>query len=318
MNIILYGNFVVDYCSEVHHAKSLEALGHNVTRLQETTVTTDDVLFKSLKADMLVWIHSHGFINKGSYDMGQVLSILRASNIPTVAYHLDLYMGLERWKDYLNSPYMKVEHFFTVDKLMADWFNENTDTKGHFLPAGCFADETYIHKDYDKNNFENDIIFVGSKGYHHEWQYRPQLIDWLKQTYGSRFKHVGGDGETGTIRGHDLNRVYAKSKIAVGDSLNIGFNYPYYSSDRLFESICRYGFTIYPRIHGLDAYFKDEKEVVYYTHGDFDDLKTKIDYYLEHDEERESIRHTGHIRGKNEHTYYHRWQTIIQEVFGND
>lgn len=315
MNIVLYGNLVVDYCSEVHYAKTLTSMGHNVIRLQETEITTEQVLKESLDADLLVWIHSHGFINKGTLSMEQVLQILKNSNIPTVAYHLDLYMGLERWKDYEHSDYFKVQHFFTVDKLMADWLNENTDTKGHFLPAGCFDQEAYIHKDYDKNNFEHDIIFVGSRGYHPEYAFRPQLIDWLRNTYGSRFLHVGGDGDTGTIRGDALNRIYARSKIAIGDTLNLNFDYPYYSSDRLFESICRFGFTVYPRIKGLEEYFVDGKEVVFYDHGNFDDLKAKIDYYLEHDDERESIRRAGYERGKREHTYRLRWKAIIETVF---
>jgi hypothetical protein len=140
------------------------------------------------------------------------------------------------------------------------------------------------------------------------------LIDYLRHTYGKRFLHVGGDGDTGTIRGEKLNRIYAKSKIAIGDSLNLNFDYPYYTSDRLFESTGRGGFTIYPRIKGLEEYFKDGNEIVFYEHGNLKDLKNKIDYYLEHDDEREAIRIAGHERTKKEHTYIHRWQQILKEL----
>jgi spore maturation protein CgeB len=196
---------------------------------------------------------------------------------------------------------------------MADWFNENTAVKGHFLPAGVFGPECYVHPDYN-GTFDYDVIFVGSRGYHPEYPYRPKLIDALREFYGNRFLHVGGDGDTGVVRGDDLNRIYARSKIAIGDTLNINFNYPYYSSDRLFESTGRGGFTIYPNILGLDAFFEDKKEIVFYEHGSLKDLKTKIDYYLEHDEEREAIRFAGHQRAKNEHTYKHRWATILKEL----
>ena len=197
---------------------------------------------------------------------------------------------------------------------MCDWFNENTKVKGHFLPAGVYDKECYIHEDYDPHNFENDIIFVGSKGYHHEHKYRPELIDFLRSTYGKRFLHVGGDGDTGTVRGHELNRIYARSKIAIGDSLNINFNYPYYTSDRLFESTGRGGFTIYPRIKGLEEYFKDENEIVFYEHGNLSDLKNKIDKYLLDGVSRESIRLNGHERTKKEHTYVHRWASILETL----
>jgi hypothetical protein len=231
-----------------------------------------------------------------------------------MTYHLDLWFGLRRQQDLEKDNFYKtIGHFFTVDKLMADWFNENTDVKGHFIPAGVYDKECYIHEDYNPNKFEHDVIFVGSKGYHPEHPYRPQLIDYLKETYGKRFLHVGGDGDTGTVRGDKLNKIYANSKVAVGDSLNIGFNYPYYTSDRMFESTGRGGFTIYPRIKGLEDLFTDE-EIVLYEHGNLKDLDKKINYYLEHDEQRESIRMAGHNRTKTDHTYVHRWTAILKEL----
>jgi spore maturation protein CgeB len=111
-----------------------------------------------------------------------------------------------------------------------------------------------------------------------------------------------------------LNRMYAKSKVAIGDSLNINFNYPYYTSDRLFESTGRGGFTIYPRIKGLEEYFEDGKEIVFYEHGNFNDLKTKIDEYILDGVSRENIRFAGHERTKSEHTHVHRWSTILESL----
>jgi hypothetical protein len=313
MKISFLGNFSVDYCSEVHYSKTLQAMGHEVIELQETEVTNEYVLERAMESDLFVWVHSHGVKNSGSITMSEVLNILKVNKIPTVAYHLDLYMGLERWRDYQGSEYFQVEHFFTVDKLMADWLNQNTDTKGHFLTAGVFKDECYIHPDYDKDYFDNDVIFVGSKGYHPEHPFRVELIDFLRENYGSSFKHVGGDGDTGTLRGDDLNRIYARSKIAIGDTLNIGFNYPYYTSDRLFESTGRGGFTIYPDITGLENYFNPD-EVVFYEHGNLNALKRLIDQYLEDDKYREQVRLKGHQRTLKDHTYTNRWEEILRIV----
>lgn len=308
MRYVLYGNFLVSYCSEVHHALSIEALGHEVIRLQETEITTNQVLEESLKSNGLIWIHSHGFVNKGR-PMIEVLDILREKGIPTLAYHLDLYMGIERWKEYKNSPYInKLQHFFTVDKLMADYLNKETNTKGHYLPAGVLHKECYaldLPKRYD-------VVFVGSRGYHKEWDYRPLLLDWLRDTYNRNFFHFGGDG-LGVVRGHDLNELYSASKVIIGDTLCPNFNYPYYISDRLFETIGRNGFVIFPYITGIRDFFT-ENELVTYTYGNFAELKEKIDYYLTHDDEREAIRKAGHERAKREHTYLHRWKKIIETI----
>lgn len=288
-------------------------MGYEVKFLQEGQTTAEQVLEYAMQSKLFVWVHTHGWRTPGRLPMNKILIKLKNLGVPTMTYHLDLWFGLRRQADLKNDSFYKtIGHFFTVDKLMADWFNKNTRVKGHFIFAGVYEEECYIHKDYN-NEFDNDVIFVGSKRYHKEYPYRPQLIDFLRKTYGDRFLHVGGDGDTGTIRGDELNRIYAKSKIAVGDSLNIKFSYPYYTSDRLFESTGRGGFTIYPRIEGLDAAFTEE-EIVWYKHGSFEDLKNKIDYYLEHDKEREVIRMAGHNRTKQEHTYTQRWQQILEEL----
>ena len=314
-NVVFLGNFEVPYSSENHHVKSLESLGHTVQKMQEKKASSEAILKAALDSDLFVWVHTHKWQTPGNMSMDEVLNRLKEANIPTMSYHLDLWMGIERQKDLEQDNFYKtIGHFFTVDKLMADWFNENTNVVGHFLTAGVYDKECYIHNDYNPYDFQYDVIFVGSKGYHHEYKYRPELIDFLRKTYGKRFLHVGGDGDTGTVRGDDLNKIYAKSKIAIGDSLNIGFKYPYYTSDRLFESTGRGGFTIYPRIKGLEDYFEDGNEIVFYEHGNLQDLKTKIDYYLLDGLSREKIRLAGHERTKNEHTYVHRWATIMKEL----
>src|SRR5258708_5719926 len=161
-----------------------------------------------------------------------------------------------------------------------------------------------------------DIVFVGSRGYHSEWPYRPQLVDWLKQTYGSRFHHFSGEVESeGLKRGLELNQVYADAKVVVGDTLCINFDYPYYFSDRLFETTGRGGFTIFPYIKGIEKCFLPGKEIVTYNYGDFEQLKSLIDYYLEHDEEREKIRLAGFTRAKKDHGYCKRWEYILETVF---
>lgn len=312
MRIVFCGNFRVDFTSETHHADSLQSMGHQVIRLQETVATREQVLEEGLKSNLVVFVHTHGWETPGQLSWIELSNTLKNAGVPFITYHLDLWLGIGRQKDLDDMFYKSLHHFFTVDKLMADYLNENTNTVGHFIPAAVYDKEVYIHPDYDPNNFDNEVVFVGSRQYHSEWTYRPTLIDWLKSNYN--FKHVGSDGE-GTVRGEALNRLYALSKIAIGDTLNIGFDYPYYSSDRLWESIGRGAFTIYPHIEGLDDYYEDGKEVVFYKHGDFDDLKKKIDYYLEHDEEREKIRLEGQYKTKTTGTYLNRWHEILKELF---
>lgn len=316
MTITFVGNFQVDYSSETHHKKTLESLGHTVIPMQEGIVSTNQIFEQARKSDLLIWIHTHGWTTKPlKLTVSQLFERLKELNIPTITYHLDLWFGIQRQKDLDEDPFYKqIGHFFTVDKLMADWFNENTNVKGHYLQAGVFDQECVMMKALPEGEYYTDVAFVGSKGYHPEWEYRPQLIDWLRYTYGDKFLHVGGDGQTGTIRGLKLNQLYGDIKVSIGDTLCLNFDYPYYWSDRVYETLGRGGFLIHPYIKGMEDHFENRKHLVFYNYGDFSDLKAKIDYYIENESEREEIRKAGHEHVKANHTYKNRWESILQTL----
>lgn len=310
MRIAFLGNFGVSYSSESHHAASLEALGHQVIRLQEPKTPAEQILSEASAADVFVWVHTHQWDTRG---IEWALKGIKAAGVPVVAYHLDLYLGLRRWKQYESDPYMRlIDHFFTVDRLMADWLNQNTEVTGHYLPAAVFGPECYLAEPDSPHG--NDVIFVGSKGYHPEWPYRPQLIDWLRDTYGPRFTHVGGDGDTGTIRGADLNRLYASSKVAVGDTLCLNFDYPDYWSDRVYETLGRGGALIHPYVKGMERTFTDMTHLAFYQYGDFDELRELIDLFVDSPVDRETMRLAGHEMVKSSETYAQRWEQILTAV----
>jgi hypothetical protein len=245
--------------------------------------------------------------------MRDVFDECKKRNIPSVGYHLDLFKGIKREIDLQNDPYWNIEYFFTVDRLFVDDLKKK-GIKAYYLPAGVLEDECNLHS-FD-NDYKHDIIFTGSRGYHSEYPYRSRLIDWLMDAYKERFKHYGGDGIK-VVRGGGLNKLYAETKIIIGDTLCKDFTYPYYLSDRFFEVPGRGGFMIFPYIFGADKFLEDRKEVVYYRYNDFEDLKNKIDYYIEHNREREAIRIAGHERVKNNHTYTQRLKHLL-DVINND
>lgn len=307
MNILFLGNFEAEFSSENYYKKTFLKLGHTVHHVQEGKATGGNLMdfLEAVKIDVFFWVHTHGWRTPG---IDHVLARCKELGIPSCAYHLDLYMGIQRERDLLNDMFFQVDHFFTVDKLMADWINDNTNKHGHFLPAGIFEDECFIGTP-DHNKYPHEIIFTGSKGYHPEWPYRPRLIDWLHDTYGNRFGHYGGGGLP-SVRGPELNNLYASAKVVVGDTLCKDFTYPYYSSDRLFEVTGRGGCLIYPFIPGLRDFFHPN-EVPMYTFNDFSDLKSTIDFYLNHDTFRDEVKINGCNRTKREHTYTHRLQTLL-------
>jgi hypothetical protein len=308
--ITFLGNFRVDYTTETHHTKTLESMGHHVIRLQESESTSEDVFNNAINSDLFVWVHTHGWNTPGIMTMQDVLLRLKKHKIPSMTYHLDLWLGLSRQRDLRRKPvYQHIDHFFTVDRKMAEWFNTRTNVKGHYVPAGVYDKECV----YTPTTPKEDVIFVGSKTYHPEWPYRPKLINFLSKTYGTRFNLYGREG-LGIVRGHDLNNLYASTKVVVGDTLCPNFNYPDYWSDRIYETIGRGGFLIHPYINGLEKEFEDKKHVVFYEYNNLNQLQELINYYLEHDAEREEIRRSGHELVKNNYTYKNRWEAILKEL----
>lgn len=315
MHITLLGNIELSYSSETYYVKTLREMGHQVVALHESKVTGQEVLDQVMQSDLFVWIHGHNETTPG-LPMKDVLQELKDRGIPTMTWHHDLFVGLGRSNKILEEDvYTNIDHFFSTDKLMTDWINRDTKVKGYYLPSAVYEKETQMLS--KSNDYEpyKEVVFIGNKGYHPEWPYRPQLIDWLTEEYGNRFGWYSGEEDSlGLKRGLDMNQLFADSKVVVGDSLCLNFDYPYYWSDRVWETLGRGGFLIMPYIKGLDDYLEDGKHLVFYEYGDFKQLKYLIDYYLENDTERECIRKAGHEYVKKSHTYKNRWEYILDEI----
>ena len=329
MKIVFLGNFDAPHSTENEWAYSYEDLGHEVIRFQEPRDTTDQVLQACMDADIFHYTHTHGWDTPGSFDVGVLIDRIRnETKAVSIGVHLDYWYGLERQKDVGTHPWWRCDYIFTADGGSDAWYRSQ-GINHHYVKAGVVKRDCYIGN--YREEYACDVAFVGAYGYHPEYSYRPQLIDWLQDTYGERFRRYAGDTQYGTVRGSALNDVYASVKVVVGDTLCLGFNHPEYFSDRLFETTGRGGFLIFPFIEGVQNCFEIEgysskdakedkfftgnkfvqKELETYTFNDFGGLKDKIDYYIAHEDERKSIANAGFERTKADHTYHNR----VEEVF---
>jgi hypothetical protein len=308
MHIAYVGNFSLPYCTETHVARTLGQLGHRVTRLQENGFTPAGMtteLQRLVDADRPdLWLFTRTWGNTVRMDH---LDLLHRAGVPTASFHLDLYVGLKRDGNIDSDPFWRTDFVFTPDgdPESAKVFAAKGINHRWLLP-GVVADECHIAN----TPLQRDIVFCGSRQYHSEWGYRPQLISWLESTFGNRFEWWGP--ENGRLaRGDDLNRLYASARVVVGDSLVPGFTKPGYCSDRRYETPGRGGFMIHPWIDGIDDGMVDGVNTAFYRFGDFDGLAAKIRHYLENDDERERIRLAGHELVKARHTYINRMTEML-------
>lgn len=313
MRIFYVGNFTQSHCTEVHIAATLEDLGHDVIRIQENGGNEFwlDEMLEFYKFDLFLFTRTWGETVKLKH-----LEYLKQKGIPTASYHLDLYIGLKREDGLDNDPFWRTEYVFTPDgdKNSAEVFKRK-GINHFYIKPGVFKRECYFASKSDK--YPLDVVFVGgglTYG-HPEWPYRRQLVQWLMDTYKERY-HKFGWPETST-RNADLNQLYADAKVVVGDSVCLqNFTHTHYWSDRVYETLGRGGFIIHPFITGMDEEFTDGQNIVFYKYGNFDELKSKIDYYLDNDSEREKIRTAGQEFVRNYATYNNRLQQVMEIIYG--
>jgi hypothetical protein len=309
MKIAYVGNFSLDFTTETHIYKTLEAMGHQVVRIQETPEPKSGWVDEFMPKDADLFLFTRTWGNMVTLED---LAKIKAWGIPSASYHLDLYVGLARSSGIETDPFWRTEYVFSADgDPDSQKFFESKGVNHFYLPPAVFAPECYILPKSNDYQLQGDVIFVGGGAEygHPEWPYRHELVKHLEQTYGARYKKFGHPQLS--VRGRDLNQLYSNAKIAVGDSVNIGFKHKKYTSDRLFESIGRGAFTIYPYIEGVAEMFPEELQGIFYKFGDFADLDSKINYYLANEHERETLRVKLHEFVKSSQTYTQRLQELL-------
>ncbi len=310
MRIAYVGNFREHFCTESHLGLTLEALGHRVTRIQEDKIEPGTLPGLVAGHDLFLWTRTW----PGSVTHLD-LSMIRDLG-PSVSYHLDLYVGLQRGDGLDTDAFWRTDYVFTPDgdPRSAKVFAEK-GINHYYSPPGVYAPECVPGT--FRPEFACDVVFVGGgAGYHEQdWPYRQQLLAWLADTYGPRFRKFGYPEPT--VRNQDLNDVYASAKVAVGDSLCSGFTHESYSSDRLTETCGRSGSAalVYPRIKGIAEVMYDHvTEVVFYDYADWAGLREAIDGLLDHDGYRQRVCDAARLRTIREHTYHARMRRMLEVV----
>lgn len=294
--------------TENHIMLTLEKLGHHVDFIQEDEIQPDTLVNRVKDVDLFLWTRTWQGIQARVHLSD--LEDIKANGITTVSFHLDKYAGIERDGGLGVDAFWKTDYVFSPEgSVQSKAIFKNHGINQRYLPPGVFEDECYITEPVD--HFKYDVVFVGGgEDYSHpEWPYRAKLVKWLKNTYGDRLGKYGHPERT--IRGKELNQLYASCKVVIGDSLCKDFIDSYYFSDRCFEVTGRGGFLISPYIPGMTDHFIDRKEAVFYAFDNFVQLKNLIDYYIAHDDEREIIRLAGHKRTKLFNTYTNRMQQML-------
>lgn len=275
-------------------AQSFESLGCEVIRREQSKCYVE-YLLKDIKREKPDFVLFAKLLIKG--DGFRLLKGLKELGIPTVSWTFDLYCNYHREKTITQLPFFYADYVFTTDGGNQDKFKKY-GVNHQCIRQGIFEPQAILG--HAKPEYRFDVAFVGTENKHH--QFRTELTTFLEKNYD--FKWVGRE-DPNLFRGLDLNDFYATVKIVIGDSVPS----KQYWSNRLYETLGRGGFIIFPEIEGIT-----EEYPMLPTYKNLDDLKDKINYWLAHDIERTKLQLKMFDFTRNNYTYKIRCQQIIKNI----
>ena len=251
------------------------------------------------------------FVHKAKYIATPVLDKLREM-ATTINWYPDILNNLgtiERIIDHY-------DYLFNYDRYMVNLFREKGYKNFYHLPWAADLDKNAAWP--DRQNYKYNVVFIGS--------YNPQIfpredeLEHLKDlglnVWGNKawLKTALKDCYHGFIqpRMNEIRKVYEESKIGLYfDSL---YDVPASGVTlRPFE-ITSGGTMMLGQVfrEEMPELWVDGKE--YSSFNGPDDLRKKIKYYLEHEDERRQIAKNGFERTRRDHTYYDRIKNIFEIV----
>lgn len=319
MRVLYVGNHSTPHSTESHLKRALEANGHEVIAVQESPVAFQAVPRTASRhhPDFLLWTHTHGLAPEATHPrQQQMLDQLAAMGVPTVAYHLDRWWGLDREQQVFDEPFFRCTLVATADGGHdAEWAKAGVNHR--WFPPAVLASECVPGK--PRPEFFSQIAFVGSwqGGYHEEWTHRSELVRFLRDNYGDRARFWPRPGEH-AIRGRDLCDLYASVDVVVGDSCLVpnadGSPCRAYGSDRTPESVGRGAVYVHPFVPGFigeGEMWEPGTHLWAWDVGDWDALDYRIRFLLSDRAAAEDVADQGRSHALTEHSYERRMVQLV-------
>lgn len=307
------GNFRPDWSTENEVRRALEARGHTVIPLQEDDLASwEQCLNPPDSWNLVLWTRTW---HLPDFPQAEALAALEAAGIGTVAFHLDRWVGLVREHQLAEEPFFRCALVVTADGDPGhQQVFDQLGIRHRWLPPAIGHEAANAVGKMDRVYAQRPVAFVGSwQQYHEEWDYRRQLVDWMRTQLRGKVALWPRPGQR-RIVGQDLVNLYASAKVIVGDSCLAG-GISHYWSDRIPETLGRGGFLIHPEVDGLEDHFTlrgPDTQLVTYPLGDWAQLEHLIRYYLKHEDERAAIAQAGREHVRRHHTYLNRVDTLLE------
>lgn len=243
----------------------------------------------------------------------EVLDSFRKSGIKLNYWFIEDYRLFQYWSKI--AP--KFDHFFTIQKfpILQQLKNLGCDN-GYYLPAAFDDSVVFDNAGHQSINCEAQVSFVGAP-----YRNRIELFNRLKipglKIYGEGWDGLNTSVKIGNrrISSSERRHIYASSKI----NLNLHSS-PHaegawngdFVNPRTFEIAGLGGFQLTDARELLPLHFDLKNEISVFSSPS--GMLDAIQYYMDHESERNELAANARARVLKEHTYRHRAMEILSLV----
>lgn len=338
--VLVVGRFHVDSVG-LHIAEALEALGHRVVRF-ETTFRADSeatvfrkrveavrtrladltsglplvrerfsrALAETARSEAIgLTVVTHDYL-----DPSQIELVREITGAPITMWFPDAISRFGRaW--FLNGPY---DGLFFKDPFSVYILNQTLDKPVYYLPEAFnpTRHDAPPLTDAERKEFGCDVCTAGNL-YSYRAEFFKRLTGYDVRIWGNppplwmKTDSIDSMIQNRYLVNESKARAFRAAKICVN---NLNPAEIWGVNARAFEMTGIGGFQLLDWRPALEDLFVDGKELVSFR--TMDDLRDKLDYYLQHPSEREAIALRGRERALRDHTFERRLQLLIDTVLG--
>lgn len=221
--------------------------------------------------------------------------------------------NIQFWKGYQVEALKFYDFCFSLDSYSIPLLKGPAGMSRVFhLGVGC---DPEIHRPIDltpddRGRFAAEVSFIGS-GFPTRIELFEKLAEFDLKLWGRYWDNspkLAPHFSDEPVYGIKKCKIYNASRISV--NLQNPVSQINGVSCRVFEILACGGFPLTENKKDLSLYFDVGSEIVAFD--GIDDLKEKIRYYLEHNDEREEIARRGRERVLKEHTYKRRMEEMLR------
>lgn len=237
--------------------------------------------------------------------------------IPTIklenAINVLFFQQFYEWEKHDMTKHLdNYDYVITCAQRVTEWYKDVI-----YFPLA--VDMNFYKPVAKDSRFENDVVFVGNRKMRDKEtydQYLKPAFDYKLAIYGAEWDIEGYEEYMKYYKGllpyDDAATAYSSARISLCIHNRDYLNKFLLVTTRGFHSISCGGFVISDPISEMMNLLPEGKGVVY-TQG-YDDLKAKIGYYLEHEDERNEISRAGYEWIKQHHTWDIRVDKLLKDI----